>query len=87
MISAELIRRYPFFACLTRDQILTLARMGEELATVQTSVVAFDCDELNEIFQHDREYGYLILQKVAGVLRQRLRYMRIQSLAFSPPIA
>jgi hypothetical protein len=31
MISAELIRRYPFFDRLTHDQILTLARVGEEL--------------------------------------------------------
>jgi CRP-like cAMP-binding protein len=167
MVSNELMRRYPFFSCLTLDQMNQLGAVGEELAveaghyffqegdrltnlymvlegnidiaigipdrsvkqdisenilgnftprevtvshvrpgqifawsalinphvstasartTVRSRVIAFDCDELNGIFQDDCEFGYLMLQKVAGVIRQRLRDMRIQSLALTPSI-
>jgi CRP-like cAMP-binding protein len=163
MISTELLRRYPFFACLTQDQIVTLAEAGEELsieaghcffhegdrlkslffvlegnidiaigipdrsvkqdisegilgnfiaeevtvsnvtpgqifawsamipphvstasatATVPSRVIAFDCEELMQAFKKDCNFGYIMLQKVAGVIRGRLRDMRIQSLAF-----
>jgi len=164
MISTEMLRRYPFFSCLSHDQLVTLAMAGEELyaeaghyffyegdklrslffliegkvdicvripdrnveqvvseqimgnfiaehvtvssispgqifawssiippnvstasakAVVPSRVVAFDCQELMQAFQDDCPFGYLMLQKVAGVLRQRLRDMRIQSLAFA----
>ena len=163
MISPELMRRYPFFACLTPDQLVTLAEAGEELnievghyffhegdslkslffvlegniditvgipdrrikqdvregimgnfiaedvtvstvspgqifawsamippnvstasatATVPGRVIAFDCEKLMQAFQQEPNFGYLMLQKVAGVIRGRLRDMRIQSLAF-----
>ncbi len=163
MISTELLRRYPFFACLTQDQLVTLANAGEELnigaghcffhegdrlkslffvlegnidiaigipdrsvkqdvreqimgnfiaedvtvstvspgqifawstmipphvstasatATVPSRVIAFDCEELMQAFKKDCQFGYLMLQKVAGVIRGCLRDMRIQSLAF-----
>jgi len=32
MIAVEKLRRYPFFACLTLDQISILAMAGEELS-------------------------------------------------------
>ena len=163
MVSPELLRRYPFFACLTPDQIFTLAKAGEELkieaghyffhegdslnslffvlegniditvgvpdrsvkqdvsesimgnfiaeevtvshvtpgqifawsamipphvstasatATVPSRVIAFDCEELMQTFEKDCKFGYLMLQKVARVIRGRLRDMRIQSLAY-----
>jgi CRP-like cAMP-binding protein len=165
MISPELIRRYPFFAGLTRDQINTLAKVAEEKtvaaghiffhegdklnklffvldgnvdlairvpasnknhdiaeqilgnfitdpitvstvgpgqifawsslipphnstadarATIPGQVIVFDSEDLFEIFQRDCQFGYLILQKVASVIRKRLHDMRIQSLAFIP---
>ena len=165
MISPELRRRYPFFAGLTRDQIVTLAKVayeetvdaghfffheGDKLdkllfildgnvdlaisvpdrnknhdkaeqilgnfiaeaitvstvgpgqifawsslipphnstadarATIPSRVLVFDSEDLFEIFQKDCQFGYLILQKVASVIRKRLHDMRIQSLAFTP---
>lgn len=53
-------------------------------ARTPCKMVAFDCDELARLFEEDRQFGYLMLQKVAVVIRQRLRDMRIQSLAFVP---
>ena len=163
MISSELLRRYPFFACLTPDQLGTLGRAGEEInveaghyffhegdrlknlffvlegninitvgvpdrsvkqgvneqimgnfiaedvtvstvspgqifawsamippnvstasasAAVPSRVIAFNSDKLNQAFQDDCAFGYLMLQKIAGVIRKRLRDMHIQSLAF-----
>lgn len=45
-------------------------------------VVAFDCEELAPVFQEDCPFANVMLQKVANVIRERLRDMRIQSLAF-----
>lgn len=162
MISPELIRRYPFFAGLSLDQITALAKVGEEYAadekhyffhqgdelehfylllegevgiTVELpdqnvthkiseqfsrdmktrdvivstispgeifgwsglvpphhstasakvlssgKVVSFDCKTLLPIFEEDCEFGYLMVQKAAQVIRDRLRDMRIESLA------
>jgi CRP-like cAMP-binding protein len=53
-------------------------------ALAPSRVLAFDSEDLYKIFQEDCAFGYLMLQKVAGVIRQRLRDMRIQSLAFVP---
>lgn len=163
MVSPELLRRYPFFSCLSHDQLVTLAMAGEEISVdaehyffhegenlrnlffviegeidigvrltvkgaengvreqilghfieeivhvssitpgnifawsalippnistasaksaVPSRVVVFDCEELTRAFQEDCPFGYLMLQKVAGAVRQRLRDMRVQSLAF-----
>ena len=51
-------------------------------AVIPTRVLAFDNEDLFKIFQEDRNFGYLMLQKVASVTRQRLRDMQIQSLAY-----
>jgi len=53
-------------------------------AATPTRVLAFDCEQLLRIFQEDPEFGYLMLQKIANVIRQRLRDLRIQSLAHVP---
>lgn len=55
-------------------------------ATAATSshVIAFGRDDLNDIFRDDSSLGFLMLEKVANVIRLRLRDMHIQSLAFVP---
>lgn len=162
MISPELIRRYPFFAGLSTDQIVTLANVAEEVsveeghyffhegeeiccfdivvegavgivmelpdgdieqkisgqltgqlatktevlstigpgemfawsaliephittasgkALTPCRVLKFDCRQLRETFQQDCRFGYLMMQKAAQVIRDRLRDTRIESLA------
>ncbi len=162
MVSSELLRRYPFFAGLSYEHILALAKIateihtesehyffreGEELqcfylviegaaaivmevpdqdvkhtlaeqfsremqtrdivisaagpgdifgwsglvpphqATASTKaitpcrVVAFDCQTLRQIFEEDCRFGYSMMQKVAQVIRERLRDAYIESLA------
>lgn len=161
MISPELIRRYPFFAGLSDDQIVTLANAGQEIkvaageyifregdvlngfylvsegevaillevpdrevqqsvsgqltgelqtkgvvtskigpgevfawsalvpprestasaqATKPTQLLLFDCEQLVKVFDEDCRFGYLMMQKMAQVVRQRLQDMRIESL-------
>jgi CRP/FNR family transcriptional regulator, cyclic AMP receptor protein len=162
MISPELIRRYPFFAGLTHEHIITLAKVAEEAtveaghyffhegdelthfhivlegavaimielparnvehklaeqfsgalqtreevlsaigpgevfgwsalvppnqamssakATTPCRGVAFDAKQLLKIFETDCGLGYLMMQKMAQVVRDRLRDMRTESLA------
>ena len=44
-------------------------------------VVSFDCEELRPMCDEDHEFGHLMTQKVAQVIRDRLRDMRIESLS------
>ena len=44
-------------------------------------VLAFDSDRLLRDFDDDCRFGYLMAQKAAQVIRERLRDMRIESLA------
>ncbi len=162
MVSPELIRRYPFFAGLSHEQIVTLAKVADEIAveaghyffhegdflknfylvlegaiaivielpdqavqqklsgqltgelqtrdvvisaigpgevfawsalvpphkataggktTTPCRVIAFDCPELLKTFETDCRFGYLMMQKAAQVIRERLRDTRIESLA------
>ncbi len=162
MISPELIRRYPFFAGLSHEQIVTLANAASELnaepnhyffhegevlnklylvqegavaivievpdqnvehklsdqltGDLQTSdvvisavgpgdvfgwsafvpphtatisgkaatpcrVIVFDCHELRKVFEEDCAFGYVMMQKVSQITRDRLHDMRIESLA------
>ena len=162
MISPQLIRRYPFFAGLSHEQIVILANAASELnveanhyffhegdilnnfylvvegavaivievpdqnvkhkvsdqltGTLQTSdvvisavgpgevfgwsafvpphhattsgkattpcrVVVFDRHELVKVFNEDCEFGYVMMQKVAQITRDRLHDIRIESLA------
>jgi CRP-like cAMP-binding protein len=162
MISPEIIRRYPFSAGLSHDQIVLLAQSAEELsvdaghvffhegdvlccihlilegavaivmqvpdpsaaedvagqitgkmplkdstlstigtgdvfswsalvppytatagakAIMPSRVVAFDARELRKIFKKDCQFGYLMLQKAGQIARDRLRDIRIESLA------
>ena len=46
-------------------------------------VIRFDCSELWKIFENDCRFGYLMTQKAAKIIRERLRDMRIESLGSS----
>jgi CRP/FNR family cyclic AMP-dependent transcriptional regulator len=50
-------------------------------ATQTSRVVIFDCTELLKTFSNDCNLGYLMTQKVAQVIRQRLRDLRMELLA------
>ena len=162
MISPEVLRRYPFFARLSMDQISTLAKLAKE-ETVETDhfffrededinnfylilegavaivfelperdvkhkisdqferklktrdvvvstvgpgdvfawsalvppykatagakavtpcrVIAFECKELIKEFETDCAFGYVMTQKAAQVIGERLRDLRIESLS------
>lgn len=163
MISPELLRRYPFFGGLSHDQLLLLAKAGDEItaeeghyffkegdnlhyfylvlegavaivfqvptkeaakdvagqltremetrdivvSTIGTGdvfawsglippykatasakaimpcrVVAFDCSKLLEEFEKDCRFGYLMVQKAAQIIRQRVRDLRVESLTW-----
>ncbi|RME51012.1 MAG: Crp/Fnr family transcriptional regulator [Caldilineae bacterium] len=162
MISPELLRRYPFFANLSHEHLLTLAQLtheesveaghtffqtGDDLhklylvvegiaaivievpdggveqsvsgqltgtfqtkdvvvsaigpgevfgwsalvsphtataaarATTPCRVIALDCRELRQVFRQDCRFGYLMMEKIAHIIRERLRDTRIESLA------
>ena len=162
MVSPELLRRYPFFAGLSRDQIVALAKTADEVsadtghyffheadelkrffltvegavaivielperdvehklaeqlsrelqtrdvvvttigsgdvfgwsglvpphtasagakAATPCRVVVFECEELRGIYEKDTEFGRLMMQRAAQVIRNRLRDMRIETVA------
>lgn len=162
MVSPELIRRYPFFAGLGHDYLVSLAKLAEEevvatghkffyegdelpafylvvegavsidfavpdrsqvqkvsgqltgdlqtkdltVSTVGTgdvfgwsalippyhatagataitpcSVVSFNREQVLQLLEQDHHLGYLMVQKAAQVIRERLREIRIESLA------
>ena len=162
MISPEVIRRYPFFAGLDHEYVVTLAKVAEEMtidagdylfhegdqldhfymvlegavaivievpvanmnhklseqftgemktrevvisaigpgevfgwsalvpphdattsskATTPCQIIAFDAQELLRIFVEECDFGYLMIQKMAQVVRDRLRDLRTESLS------
>jgi len=50
-------------------------------AITPSRVVVFDCKELWKIFEEDCHLGLVMAQKAGQVIRERLRDMRIESLA------
>jgi CRP-like cAMP-binding protein len=50
-------------------------------AIMPCRVLAFDCEELRQVFEDDCRFGFVMTQKAAQVIRERLRDMRIESLA------
>jgi len=54
-------------------------------AKAQTAcrVFSFDCEQIRPLCSEDHEFGHLMTQKAAQVIRDRLRDMRIESLAHS----
>lgn len=162
MLSPELIRRFPIFAGLTHDNLVTLADAGEDLtvaaghsffqegeeihhlyvvvegavgitmevpandvahtvaeqmtrelkteetvvsaigpgevfgwsalvpphqamagarALTESRVLVFDCLALTEAFKEDCRFGFLMMQRIAQVIRERLRNLRLESLS------
>jgi len=51
-------------------------------AMTHCHVIAFDCTKLFRLFEQDCEFGYLMIQKAAQIIRDRLRDLQIESLAF-----
>ena len=43
-------------------------------------VITFDCRQLRQSFEEDCQFGYLMMQKAAQVIRSRLRQLRTESL-------
>ncbi len=58
-----------------------LATAGANAVTA-CRVVQFDCAALLAQFEEDCEFGFIMVQKAAQVIRDRLRDMRLESLAF-----
>ena len=50
-------------------------------ALTSCRVLAFDCTALLHDFSEDCEFGYLMMQRAARIIRNRLHDMHIQSLA------
>jgi len=50
-------------------------------AQMSCQVTSFDCEELRPLCDEDHEFGHLMTQKAAQVIREGLRDMRIESLA------
>ena len=50
-------------------------------ATTPCRVIAFDTQELLRIFVEQCDFGYLMIQKMAQVVRERLRDLRTESLS------
>ena len=46
-------------------------------------VISFDCAELRKAFAADCQFGYVMMENTARVVRQRLRDLRIESLAMA----
>jgi CRP-like cAMP-binding protein len=49
-------------------------------ATTACHVVAFDCLELRQYFEQDIEFAFVLTQRIAQLLRDRLHGLRIESL-------
>lgn len=56
------------------------ATAGAKAATA-CQIVSFNCLELLELFEEDCRFGYIILQKVAQVSRDRLHDLHLEFLA------
>lgn len=50
----------------------------------RSRLIALDCRDLRESFEHDPYFGYLMLVKVAQVARDRLQDLHYESLAQRP---
>lgn len=50
-------------------------------ATTACQVVSFNCLELRELFEADCRFGYVMMQKIAQVSRDRLHDMHLEALA------
>ena len=62
MISPELLRRYPVFAGLSHENIVTLANCAEEISVAKDHLFFHEGDELHEM--------YLVLEGAVGVIME-----------------
>lgn len=53
-------------------------------AATASRVLAFDCDKLKSDFEDDYQFAYLMTLKAAQTIRERLRCLQIETLAFMP---
>ena len=90
-VSEQLMREFE-----TDDAILTTVGPGEVFgwtgmvsdyvttagakALTPCRVIAIDCNSLREIIESDCLFGFAIMQKIAQVMRSRLRHSRIEAL-------
>jgi len=51
-------------------------------ALTDCKVITFDGIELWKKFEDDPQFGFIMMQRIAQVIRKRLEYMRIETLAF-----
>lgn len=59
-----------------------LASVGAKSLT-DCQVVRIDCREIRPKFEEDSQFGYRMMEKIAQLIRQRLRDLRIESLAYN----
>jgi CRP-like cAMP-binding protein len=52
-------------------------------ALTDCRVYAFDCKALRQLFDQDYQFAYLLTLRAAQVMRERLRDLQIESLAFT----
>lgn len=52
-------------------------------ASIPSRVVVFDAIELRKKFDEDCQFGYLMMIKIAQVIRDRLNSLRIETLAYT----
>ena len=52
------------------------------IAATDSRVLAFDCEKLRPCFGEDYRFAYLMTLKAAQTIRERLRCMHMESLAF-----
>lgn len=51
-------------------------------SVVKTKLIEFDSARLREIFESDYEFGYLMMIKIAQIIRERLDSIVIETLAY-----
>ena len=95
MVSPELIRRYAFFAGPDYEHIVKLSKVADEESVEAGHCFFHESDNLKSVylvleraseellqtFEEDCRFGYIMTQKSAQVIRERLRDSRIESLA------
>jgi CRP/FNR family transcriptional regulator, cyclic AMP receptor protein len=52
-------------------------------AITPCNVIVFDAKELRQVFEADCQFGYVMMQKIAMIIRARLNTLRIETLAYS----
>jgi CRP-like cAMP-binding protein len=52
-------------------------------AVSSARIVAFDAKELRNVFAEDYQFGYIMILKIAQVIRDRLNSLRIETLAYT----